>query len=57
MIAEEHEACVISFGSVGEGIEEGVVIKEEVCWVAVLRADDVWSLNGIAAEEDGLNYG
>lgn len=40
VIAEEHEACVISFGSVGEEIEEGVVI-EEVCWVAVLRADDV----------------
>src|SRR6478735_7218026 len=49
VIAEEHEARVVGFGGVGEEIEEGVVIKEEVCWVAVLRADDVWSLNGVAA--------
>jgi hypothetical protein len=57
MIAEKHEACVVGFGGVGKEIEEGVVIKEEVCWIAVLRADDVWSLNGITAEEDGLDLG
>lgn len=54
MVAEEHEACMIGFGCVGEEVEESVMVQEEVGWVAILRADDVWSLDRITAEEDGL---
>lgn len=54
VVTEEHEACVVGFGGVGEEVKEGVVVQEEVGWVAILGADDVWSLNGITAEEDGL---
>ncbi|KAF5613859.1 isoflavone reductase like IRL [Fusarium subglutinans] len=57
VIAEEHETCIVSFWGVGEEVEEGVVIEEEVCWFAGLRANDVWSLDGVAAEEDGLKWG
>ena len=54
MVAEEHEACMVGFGGVGEEVEESVVVQEEVGSVAILGADDVWSLDRVTAEEDGL---
>ena len=40
--------------SVGKKIKSGIVVEEEVLWVAVLRLDHVWTLNRVAAEKDGL---
>jgi hypothetical protein len=54
MVAEEHETCVIAFWGVAQEIEDGIVIEEEVAGVAPLGPNDVWALNGISTEEDGL---
>ena len=45
MIAEEHQCSMISFGSTSKKIKQCIVIKQEVRWIAMLRADDIWSLN------------
>jgi hypothetical protein len=55
VVAEEHEACVVTFGRVGGEVKQGVVVEEEVLGFARLGADYVGALLGIATEEDGLN--
>ena len=53
MIGEEHQSSMVSLGCVGEQIERSVVIQQEVVWTTGLRADHVWALNGVSAEENG----
>ena len=53
VVAEEHEACMISFWGVAEKIEECIIVEEEVLWVARLGADNVGALDGVAAKEYG----
>ena len=53
-IGEEHCACVVGLGYVGEEIHGCIVIYEEGLGVPGLRTDVVWSLHRIADEEDGL---
>lgn len=57
VITEEHESGVISLWGVGEQIEESIVVQKEVGWVAILGADDIWSLDRITAEEHRLDRG
>jgi hypothetical protein len=45
---------MVTLGRVCEQIEERVVVGKEVLGVSCLGADNVWSLNGIATEEDRL---
>lgn len=54
VVGEEHHTCVVGFGCEGEEIKEGVVVEEEVLGAAGLGADDIWALNWVSAEEDGL---
>lgn len=39
---------------IGKQIKQRVMIQEEILRIPVLRADDIWSLDRIATEEDGL---
>jgi len=55
VVAKEHEARVVALRCVGQEIKERVVVWEEVLGVTGLGSDDVWALDGITAEEDGLN--
>ena len=54
VVTEEHHSGMVGLGSVGKEVERGVVVQEEVLRVPLLRANDVRSLHGVAAEEDGL---
>ena len=36
-------------------IEEGSMIQQEILWIAVLRANDIWALNRVTAEENRLS--
>lgn len=51
VVTEEHEASMVALRSAAEQIEGRIVIEEEVLGVACLRADNVWSLDRITAEE------
>lgn len=53
VVGEEHEPCMIAFGSVAEEVKGCVVVEEEVLGITGLRADDIWTLNWVSAEEDG----
>jgi hypothetical protein len=55
VVTEEHETGMIAFWGVCEQIEQRIVVRKEVLGVARLRTDDVWPLNWVTAEEDGLN--
>jgi hypothetical protein len=55
VVREEHHPCVVCLGSRGEQVEEGIIVKEEVLKVAILRADHIGTLDWIPAEEDGLD--
>lgn len=46
---------MVCLGSRGEQVEEGIIVKEEVLKVAILRADHIGTLDWIPAEEDGLD--
>lgn len=52
VIREEHQTSVVALRRAAEQVEGRVVVKEEVLRVAGLRADDVWPLDRVAAEED-----
>lgn len=52
VVAEEHKCSVIGLGCATQKVEKCIVINEEVGWVSMLRADNIRSLDGIAAEED-----
>lgn len=52
VVREEHQTSVVAFRSVSQKIEGSIIIEQEVLGVASLRADDIWSLNRITAEED-----
>jgi len=70
MVTEEHESGMVAMkvskelvsggceyeplGGVGEQVECRIVVEEKVLWVAVLRLDNIGTLNRIAAEKDGL---
>ena len=54
VITEEHHACVVAFRIVCQKVKEGIVIQEKVVRVTSLRADDIWALDWVSAEEDGL---
>jgi hypothetical protein len=54
MVTEKHHACMIGFRSERKKVKEGVVVKQEVLWVAGLRANDIWALDRVSAEEDRL---
>jgi hypothetical protein len=45
---------MVAFGRVRKQVENRVVVREEVLWVAGLGSDDIWALDGVAAEENGL---
>jgi len=50
VVTEEHHTSMVTFGCVGKEIEGGVVVRpEEVVGVAALRADDIGTLDGVAA--------
>jgi len=54
VVTEEHETGMVAFWGVCEQIEKRVVVGKEVLWVARLRSDDIWPLDWVTAEEDGL---
>lgn len=54
VVGEEHETSMVRLRHVGEEIKQRVVIEEEVLRVALLRADNIGALNGVAAEKDWL---
>jgi hypothetical protein len=52
MVAEEHYSGMVALGGVGQQIESRVIVEQEVVRSAVLRADDIWTLDGVTAEEN-----
>lgn len=44
---------MVAFGGVAEEVKGCVVVEEEVLGITGLRADDIWTLNWVSAEEDG----
>ena len=52
VVAEEHHACMVSFWRTCKQVEERVIVEEEVLWRSALRADDIWALDGVSAEEN-----
>ncbi|KAJ8612316.1 hypothetical protein MRB53_037526 [Persea americana] len=52
-VGEEHGACVIRLGHIGQEIKGSVVVDEEGLWVSALTSDVVRTLHRIADEEDG----
>lgn len=55
VVTEEHETGVVALRNTSEQIEGGIVVEQEVSWVASLRTDDIGALDGVTAEEDWLN--
>ena len=53
VVAEEHHSSVVAFWGMRQQIECGIVVKQEVVRSPALRANDIGTLNGISAEEDG----
>lgn len=53
VVAKEHETSVVALRSVAEQVEDTVIVEEEVLGIAILRSDDIGTLNGISAEKDG----
>jgi len=53
VVTEEHETGVVSLGGVGEEVEQGVMVQQEVVRVSGLRPNDIRTLDRITAEEDG----
>ena len=43
------------FRSACQEIECGIVIEQEVFGVAGLRTNDIWTLDWVSAEKDGLS--
>jgi hypothetical protein len=54
MVAEKHESSMIGLWRIRKEIEQCIMVEQEIAGVASLGADDVWSLNGITAEENRL---
>jgi hypothetical protein len=54
MITEEHEAGMVALRRISQEVEYPVIIKKKVLGIAVLGSNDIWSLDGIAAEEHRL---
>ena len=53
MIRQEHHAGMLTLWHVGEEIEPGVEVEQEVLRVPLLRSDVVGSLERVSNEEDG----
>jgi len=53
VVTEEHQSGVVALRRTAEQIERGVVVEKEVAWVTGLRANDIWSLDRVATEENG----
>ncbi len=53
MIGEEHQTRMITLWCATKQVERGIVVEQEVLRVSCLRANDIRSLNWVAAEEDG----
>ena len=54
VVTEKREPGVVRLGCVAREVKQGIVIKQEVPRVAILRTNDVRSLDGVSTEEDGL---
>jgi hypothetical protein len=52
VVGEEHQTSVVAFGCQAEKVESRIVVEEEVLGVAGLGANDVRTLDWVAAEED-----
>ena len=52
MVAEEHHASMIAFGSVRQQVKRRIVVQQKVVWSASLRSNNIRPLNRIAAEKD-----
>jgi hypothetical protein len=52
VIAEKHQAGMVSLRRVSQEVEESILVQQEVLWGSVLGADNIWSLDGIPAEEN-----
>lgn len=53
VVGEEHHAGVVVFWGVAKQIEGSAVVEQEGVGTTRLRSDDIRTLNGITAEEDG----
>jgi hypothetical protein len=54
MITEEHQTSMVSLRSAAKQIKDAIVIEQEVLGIAVLGSNDIWALDRVSAEEDGL---
>ena len=54
VITEKHQTCVISLRSAAEQVKDAIVVEQKVLGIAVLRSNNIWTLNRVSAKEDGL---
>ena len=54
VITEEHEAGVVTFGCIFQKVKYTIVVEKKVLRIAVLGSNDIWSLDRISTEENGL---
>jgi hypothetical protein len=52
VVRKEHQSGVVTLGCQTKKVKGRIVVEEEVLWVACLRANDVRTLDWVAAEED-----
>ena len=52
MVRGKHHPGVIAFRTVCKQVGERIVVQQEVLCAACLRADNVWTLDRVSAEEN-----
>lgn len=52
VIREEHHAGMIGLRNIGQKVENGIPINEEVLGVSLLAANNIGTLDGVTAEEN-----
>jgi hypothetical protein len=54
VITEEHQTSMVSLRSAAKEVKDAIVVEQEVLGIAVLRPNDIWALDRVSAEENGL---
>ena len=54
VITEEPQTSMVSLRSAAKQVKDAVVVEQGVFGIAVLRSYDIWALDRVSAEKDGL---